>query len=230
MASTRGEKGNGVMEEGDLRRYWSRVTEGRSAEAKVVHPESVVTAPWVRMKCQFGCTGYGRGYCCPPDTPTPEQTRSVLDSYERAILFQLVSEKGVWSGEEECSGRIPQSAGGPGGGDVQGRLLQDPGTPGRPLCVVRPVCEDRSGALPVRRQGEAFHGGMRDRCLCHCKAKRVRGPPFAGKGRDPEGFRASPHRLTGLHSGGYPDEGEERIRMSRAAIAHDPNPRTASSA
>jgi predicted metal-binding protein len=49
----------------------------------------VVTAPWVRLKCQFGCPGYDRGYCCPPHTPTPAETRAVLDSYHRALLFHI---------------------------------------------------------------------------------------------------------------------------------------------
>jgi len=73
--------------------YWEQVTTGRPAEAKEINPTRVVTAPWVRLKCQYGCGGYGRGYCCPPDTPTPEQTRSVLDSYSRAILFHLKAAK-----------------------------------------------------------------------------------------------------------------------------------------
>ena len=42
--------------------------------------------PW--WKCQFGCR-YGQGWCCPPDTPTHEQTRTLLDSYRRAILFHV---------------------------------------------------------------------------------------------------------------------------------------------
>lgn len=55
--------------------------------AKVVDPRSVVTAEWVRMKCQFGCAHYGKSLCCPPHSPTPEVTRRVLDSYEKAILL-----------------------------------------------------------------------------------------------------------------------------------------------
>ena len=77
------------MDHLDLEKYWKSVTAGREAEAKVIHPSSVVTAPWVRLKCQFGCAGYGRGYCCPPDTPGPEETRAILDSYRRAILFHI---------------------------------------------------------------------------------------------------------------------------------------------
>jgi predicted metal-binding protein len=72
-----------------LEAYWEKVTGGKPAEAKEINPNSVVTAPWVRLKCQYGCPRYGRGYCCPPDTPAPEQTRRILDSYSRAILFHL---------------------------------------------------------------------------------------------------------------------------------------------
>lgn len=81
------------MRDSDLRPYCMRVTEGRSAEAKAIHPGSVVTAHWVRLKCQFGCAKYGKSYCCPPDTPTPDEMRKVLGSYQRSILFHLESAK-----------------------------------------------------------------------------------------------------------------------------------------
>jgi predicted metal-binding protein len=79
-----------------LEGYWRKAVKGRPAEAKVVDPASVVTAPWVRLKCQYGCEMYGREYCCPPETPTPEQTRIILSCYRRAILFhyQAVKKKG----------------------------------------------------------------------------------------------------------------------------------------
>ena len=56
-------------------------------DAAIVETAKVFTAPWVRMKCQFGCAGYGQHLCCPPHSPTPEQTRAILDSYTRAILL-----------------------------------------------------------------------------------------------------------------------------------------------
>lgn len=71
----------------ELEKYCLVGIEAGATHAKQIKPSSVVTAPWVRFKCQFGCPGYGRGLCCPPHTPTPEQTRAVLDSYQRAILF-----------------------------------------------------------------------------------------------------------------------------------------------
>ncbi len=55
--------------------------------ALLVDTRRVFTAPWVRLKCQFGCAGYGKTLTCPPFAPTPEQTRSILDSYNHAILI-----------------------------------------------------------------------------------------------------------------------------------------------
>ncbi len=71
-----------------------------AAEAKLVDPASVVTAPWVRLKCQYGCGGYGRRLTCPPHSPTPEQTRRVLDCYNSALLVHNPSH-GDWEAIDE---------------------------------------------------------------------------------------------------------------------------------
>lgn len=63
-------------------------------EAKQIDPRSVVTAEWVRLKCQFGCPGFGLSYCCPPHTPTPDVTRRVIDSYDKVILLHRRLAKG----------------------------------------------------------------------------------------------------------------------------------------
>ena len=60
----------------------------------VVETSRVVTAPWVRMKCQFGCAGYGDSLCCPPRTPTPDEMRKILDSYTIGILLHRQIKKG----------------------------------------------------------------------------------------------------------------------------------------
>ncbi|MBM3132899.1 MAG: DUF2284 domain-containing protein [Chloroflexi bacterium] len=77
------------MDDAELKKYCIRAVEEGITHARPIDPATVVTAPWVRMKCQFGCPGYDRSYCCPPHTPTPDQTRSILDSYRRAILFHI---------------------------------------------------------------------------------------------------------------------------------------------
>ena len=60
--------------------------------ARIICPCDVRTAAWVRLKCQFGCDGYGQCLVCPPFTPTPEQMRAVLDCYRRAILIHFDEE------------------------------------------------------------------------------------------------------------------------------------------
>ena len=75
------------MSDVDLEKYCSKALEAGATHAKQIHPSSVVTAPWVRLKCQSGCPNYDRSHFCPPETPTAEQTRAIIDSYQRAILF-----------------------------------------------------------------------------------------------------------------------------------------------
>jgi len=56
--------------------------------AKVIDPSTVETGHWVRWKCQFGCGGFGSSLVCPPHTPTPAETRRMLDEHSKAILFE----------------------------------------------------------------------------------------------------------------------------------------------
>jgi len=56
--------------------------------ARVISPWEVVTANWVRWKCRFGCDGFGSSICCPPYSPAPEETRRVLEEYNRGVLFE----------------------------------------------------------------------------------------------------------------------------------------------
>ena len=59
-----------------------------ASDAVVVDPSVVVTAEWVRMKCLYGCTPGG---ClnCPPHSPSPAQTRRLLDEYETILLLRF---------------------------------------------------------------------------------------------------------------------------------------------
>lgn len=58
-----------------------------AAVAEVIPAHRVVTGDWVRLKCQFGCSGYNRRLCCPPRTPTSEQTRRVIAEYRLAVIW-----------------------------------------------------------------------------------------------------------------------------------------------
>jgi predicted metal-binding protein len=55
--------------------------------AKVISTKKVFTGSWVRWKCRYGCDGFGSNLLCPPHSPTPDETRRMLDEYRRAILI-----------------------------------------------------------------------------------------------------------------------------------------------
>jgi predicted metal-binding protein len=49
--------------------------------------EDISVAPWVHLKCKYGCSKYGKSWCCPPETPDPEQMKIVLGGYREALLL-----------------------------------------------------------------------------------------------------------------------------------------------
>ena len=61
-------------------------------DACIISPADIETAEWVKLKCRFGCDGYGQCLVCPPYTPSAEQMRKVLDRYSRAILIHFAPE------------------------------------------------------------------------------------------------------------------------------------------
>jgi len=72
----------------DLPYFLKKIVELGALKAKGIDPRTVETAPWVRWKCRFGCGGYNSSLMCPPYSPDPEETRRVLNSYKKAILFE----------------------------------------------------------------------------------------------------------------------------------------------
>ena len=64
-------------------------------DARIISPLRVVTAAWVKMKCRFGCDGYGQCLVCPPYSPSDVETRRVLDGYRRAILIHFRPRAGI---------------------------------------------------------------------------------------------------------------------------------------
>jgi predicted metal-binding protein len=60
-----------------------------ASDAALITPAQVVTAEWVRKKCLYGACTVGRCLTCPPHSPTPAQTRRLLDEYETILLLRL---------------------------------------------------------------------------------------------------------------------------------------------
>jgi predicted metal-binding protein len=69
-----------------------------------IEPKDIVVAEWVRMKCRFGCDGYGRNASCPPNVPGVDECRRFLDSYSAGVIFHFAKkvpkpeERHIWSG------------------------------------------------------------------------------------------------------------------------------------
>jgi predicted metal-binding protein len=56
---------------------------------KWIDPRRIVVAEWVRMKCTFGCSGYGSA-ACPPNTPPVEECRRFINDYHEGVVFHFV--------------------------------------------------------------------------------------------------------------------------------------------
>jgi predicted metal-binding protein len=59
------------------------------ADFKWINPEHIVVSQWVRMKCAFGCSEYGKNACCPPNTPSVSECRQFFDEYQTAAIFHF---------------------------------------------------------------------------------------------------------------------------------------------
>jgi predicted metal-binding protein len=71
------------------KKYIAGAKELGAKDAEIIPANSIVTAEWVRVKCQYGCSGYGRSLACPPFTPPPEQTKKILSHYNDALLVHV---------------------------------------------------------------------------------------------------------------------------------------------
>ncbi|MFA5063657.1 MAG: DUF2284 domain-containing protein [Candidatus Omnitrophota bacterium] len=70
----------------DFTKYIKHAKGLGAKEARIISPKTIVVAEWVRMKCQFGCDGFGQSLTCPPYSPTPEFTRRMLTFYKHALI------------------------------------------------------------------------------------------------------------------------------------------------
>ncbi len=58
-------------------------------EIRQIPASRISAANWVRLKCQFGCTLYGRSWSCPPATPSIDETRKILREYRTALFVMF---------------------------------------------------------------------------------------------------------------------------------------------
>ncbi len=56
---------------------------------KWMDPKDIQVYQWVRMKCMFGCGGYGTNACCPPNVPSIPECRHFFSEYSTAVIFHF---------------------------------------------------------------------------------------------------------------------------------------------
>lgn len=63
-------------------------------DPKIINVKKIVIGEWVRWKCRYGCPDYGKWLKCPPNSPTPTETRALLNEYKRALIFRIKPQTG----------------------------------------------------------------------------------------------------------------------------------------
>lgn len=56
---------------------------------KWIDPRNIIISQWVRMKCMFGCGGYGRDATCPPNVPSVSDCRRFFEEYSTVAIFHF---------------------------------------------------------------------------------------------------------------------------------------------
>ncbi|HOT74742.1 MAG TPA: DUF2284 domain-containing protein [Candidatus Wallbacteria bacterium] len=56
---------------------------------KFIRSSDIVVSQWVRMKCMFGCSGFGKSLSCPPNVPSIAECREFFKEFEEAVLFHF---------------------------------------------------------------------------------------------------------------------------------------------
>jgi len=59
------------------------------AEVREIPTEKIEIKEWVRMKCMYGCSFYGKSRSCPPYTPEIETCRKIISEYNRALILKF---------------------------------------------------------------------------------------------------------------------------------------------
>jgi len=54
-----------------------------------IDPGTIIVAQWVRMKCIYGCGGYGDLSTCPPNVPSVSECERFVKEYTKCAVFHF---------------------------------------------------------------------------------------------------------------------------------------------
>ena len=68
---------------------WQQIAKDHGFRTGILlSPDEIRTAPWVALKCQFGCQKFAQSQQCPPFSMDEAKTRKLLDSYSQCLLVE----------------------------------------------------------------------------------------------------------------------------------------------
>ena len=56
---------------------------------KWIKGDEIIVSQWVRMKCIFGCSQYGKNVTCPPNSPSVPECERFFKEYKSAVLMRF---------------------------------------------------------------------------------------------------------------------------------------------
>ena len=56
---------------------------------KWIKAQEIVVSQWVRMKCTYGCSNYGKKGACPPSVPSVSECREFFNEYQDVAIFHF---------------------------------------------------------------------------------------------------------------------------------------------
>ncbi len=75
-----------IKDQGNLENIFSRFG---FSDFRWVKASQIEVAHWVRFKCTFGCSSFGKKATCPPQVPGVEECRTFFAEYTDAVIFHF---------------------------------------------------------------------------------------------------------------------------------------------
>ncbi len=59
------------------------------SDFKWINGKDIIVSQWVRVKCSFGCSSYGKKGSCPPNVPSVLECRNFFNEYKDIAIFHF---------------------------------------------------------------------------------------------------------------------------------------------
>lgn len=56
---------------------------------KWIKAQDIIVSQWVRFRCMYGCSSYGKCGTCPPHVPSVEECKKMISEYKDAAVFHF---------------------------------------------------------------------------------------------------------------------------------------------